>query len=386
MEFNVIFPNGETKEFRLKSKEFKGKFLINGVFNEAKIEDETSKKYFGLRYADKDDAGMSWITPELNMKRLSYLATGYNKAGSNIQLLIRFFPKNPDLVFPTSASRSLFRQLMKNMLINEEIGCDINTHAILDGLNLQCVYGDIDKKEDGAKYFDKYNDLEIYLPSLMSCGNSISQREYYLLVQKQHEKLKGLRETQAEIKYLNEIQNLPLYGYNFYNISDKTHESYFLGISEFGICFVYDSYIEKHLFPKNVEEYSWSDLVYCQLDRNIVKFGFFPQFGGFIEKKVKVKCKYSQKGAYRLEADLHDFKKMFSDGEAVDGQGVFQSRKEAQKHYTTMIPQKRHNSLSQKFSSMKRSLRVSFRRTKSNIETSKLSEQQFISSEEKPTD
>lgn len=364
MEFSVIFPNGDTNQFRLKSKELKGSFLIAQVFHEAKIEHETAK-YFGLRYLDKDDGGINWITPELNLKKLSYIETGTNKTGSNIQLLARFFPKDPDLVFSSQPrSRSLFCQLMNNMLTNEELGCDINTHATLNGLRLQSVYGNIDMKENKNDYFGKYHDLEIDIPTLVSCRNNLTQGQYYHLVQKYHKKFHGIRQAQAEIMFLNEIQNVPFYGYNLYSIVDKTHESNYLALSEFGLCFIYDSCIEKHTFPPKTEEFSWSDLIYCQIDNNIIRFGFFPQFGGLLEKKIKVKSKYSHKGALRLQEDLNCIREMFSD--VVDGQIVFDSRKSAQKFYTTLIPQKRHNSLSEKFHSLRSSLRRSVRRTKSD--------------------
>lgn len=378
MEFAVVLPSEELLKIRLNSKELKGKFLLARVFSQAQINDDACKEYFGLRYPDKDDAVMNWICPDDNMKSFSYLSTGFNGVPSNMQLAVRFFPKDPDLVFPTNEIRLIFRQHMKNLLMNEDLGCNLKTHAMLDSFLVQAELGDL-VYQNKDKYSKYIADLEVHVPSVISSGTTLTENKYHVLVKQYHEKLRGIRSAQADIMYLSLVQKIPLYGYNICSVSDKSSASFFLAFSQKGIAFIYDTFIKKYAPPHHMEVYSWSDLVYNELERNTLKLGFFPQGGEFIERKIKIKSQYSQKGAYRLQLEIKKFKEIFLD--IVDGENVFDSRKKARRFYTTRIPRK-DKSISKKFNSFRSSLRTSLRGTKqrhqSNKENYAYSEEQEI--------
>lgn len=371
MEFSIILPNGENIHIHLKSKELKGNFLVEKTFNALKILNDS--QIFGLRYSDKNDAGMNWLQPEENLRTLKYLRSISDTGEVCLHFAVRVSPRNPDLAITTAEGRRLFRQFMKGLLINGDLGCNVKTHAMLDAFIAQAELGNFNVNE--KEYSTEMNKFEIFAPTTLSCNETISEINYMKLVRMYHKQLQGTRPSQADILYLSLVQKVPLYGYIIYNICDKATESFFIALSENGVHFVYESYIEKFTLPKKMETFAWRDLVYLEIEKHKVKMGFFPQQGDFAERQFKLKSKYSNGGIFRFEMDLNKYKDLYLN--VVDGLEVFDSRKQAQRCYTTKIPQ-RNKSWNKKFSSFRHSLRNSLRRNKtrhhSNYEGTKFVE------------
>lgn len=334
MDFTIILPSGQTTKITLIQKELKGRFLLNKIFEQLKIIGE-AKLYFGLRYSEKGDETITWISPEDNLKSLSFLSS-LSKRHPSMQFAVRTFPKNPELVFSNTESRMLFRQHIKNMMLDNELGCDSKSHAQLDACIAQSELGDY--SEENKDYIKKLNKLNIYAPSILGAGTPLGESEYMKMVRSYHKKLSGVRPTQADVLFLTQVQKLPLYGYKIYNVSEKSADKLFIALSEEGINFIYDSYLEAFSKPKRKETFAWGDLIYSELIRNKVKMGFLVKGEEFVEKNIKVAGNYSVKAGSRFIDDLSQHKNIFLS--VVDGGSVFKSRKKAQRAYSAKIPRK----------------------------------------------
>ena len=357
MEFEVILPSGKTLNIKLTSKELKGSVLMHQVFGGVNITGD-STHYFGLRYPDKDDAGMNWLLPDDNLKTLSYLSS---RGSTTIQLAVRIFPENPDLVFPTAEARCLFRQYLKSMLLNNELGCDTKKHAMLDACIVQAEIGDYSEETKLESYEKQLGKLDIYAPTSLCAATPINETTYLKTVRVYHKRLVGTRSAQADIMYLSLVQKLPLYGYAIYKVFDKIHKDYFVAFSNNGINFIYESYLESFSIPRRKEVFAWGDIVFCELNRNKVKLGFFQQGTEFVSRSLKIKSKYSQRGACRFQADLNKYKEVFLN--VVDGGEMFDSRKKARKCHSAKIP-RRTNTWNSKLTTIRLSLRNSLKRNK----------------------
>jgi len=261
-----------------------------------------------------------------------------------LQFEVRIFPKDPDLIFPTSDSRKIFRQHMKNLLTTNQIGCDNKTSAMLDAFIVQAELGDyVDGDED---YFHKVNDIDIYAPTTLCSGTPLTETQYLKMMRVYHKKLKGMSSEQADILFLSLVQKIPMYGYSLYQISDDEHNQHFLALSTDGIHFIYEACLEKFIAPQKKTIIKWQELIYCEIVRKKIKIGYvLPRSTNdeIIEKFFKIKTKYAHKGASRFREDFNKHKEMFSSpGNKIDGGKVFNSRKEASACYSAQLPRRAH--------------------------------------------
>ena len=355
MNFQVVLPDGGCFNTSLNpKKELRGKDLLQNIYEHVKVTDET-RDYFGVCYIDKGDGGRNWILPEDNLKTMNFfIAAGKIR----LQFEVRLFPKDPDLIFPTTDARRIFRQHMKNLLTHNQIGCDNKTSAMLDAFIVQAELGDY-ITVDNEKYFQRVADINIYAPTSLSSGTPITEIEYLKMMRMYHKKLNGMSPDQADILYLSLVQKIPMYGYVLYHISNTEHNEHLLALSYDGIHFIYESCLEKFIAPKQKEIIKWQDLKYCEILRKKIKIGYtLPKNtnGMIIEKVFKMKTKYGHKGATRFKADLNKHKNMYYTTDQTDGSGILNSRKDANVCYSTQLP-RRANTLGERMSSIRGSIK-----------------------------
>ena len=132
--------------------------------------------------------GKNWLKPEDNLKSLNFFTTRGKCV--RLQFEVRLFPKDPDLIFPTADSRKIFRQHMKNLLTNNEIGCENQTMAMLDAFIVKAALGDY--LDGDHSYFDKVNHIEIYAPNSLCSGSPLTETQYLKMMRMYHRKLKGM--------------------------------------------------------------------------------------------------------------------------------------------------------------------------------------------------
>merc|ERR1712212_101374 len=190
-------PCGGCLSITLPLKQLMGNNLIDEIYQRIKVSEET-RKYFGVCYADKSDGGKNWLKPEDNLKTLNCFTTCNCM---RLQFEVRLFPKDPDLIFPTADSRKIFRQHMKNLLTNNELGCENQTSAMLDAFIVQAELGDY---VDGDQtYFEKVLGIEIYAPNSLCSGTPLTESQYLKIMRVYHRKLKGMSPEQADILFLS---------------------------------------------------------------------------------------------------------------------------------------------------------------------------------------
>jgi len=366
MDFEVVMPCGGSLSISLDAKQLQQAHnLLQQVYTLVSISPET-RKYFGVSYADKSDGGKNWLKPEDNLKTLNCFST---RKLMRLQFEVRLYPKDPDLTFPTSDARKIFRQHMKNLLTNNEIGCENQTSAMLDAFIVQAELGDY--IDSDKSYFDKVNNIKIYAPNSLCSGTPLTETQYLKIMRMYHRKLKGMSPEQADILFLSLVQKIPMYGYSWYQIADEEHDRHFLALSREGLHFIYESCMEKFIVPQNTTVIRWQELVYCEIVRKKIKIGHvLPRNtnGVIIEKFFKIKSKYSHKGAQRFKQDFNAHKGMFfGEGNSIDGGDVLGSRKEASQCYSAQLP-RRANTLGARMESIRSSIKHKGRRVGSGKE------------------
>ena len=346
MKFEVILLNGKAWRGELTSGEMKGKFLIGKIFHNVGLAGPSSV-YFGVCYSDHIDCRMTWVAPDDNMNVLK------SNGIKQFQMAVRFYPKHPDLVLTNELSRLLFRQHMKSMLLNCELGCETKVHALLDSYIAQAELGDVIDEPD-ASYLKRTSRVEVCAPTFLTAGTPILETDYMKLVRSYHRKHKGMTSAQADIRFLNTIQKVPMYGYTLHKVYKEKHNDLHIGLCEEGLHFLYEDITEKFLSPKEKECFLWNQLVFCELKGHKIKLGFL-QESVVSEHSIKVCSRQSLKGAERLEGDIIAHKQLYVD--QVDGHDFFNSRKKAERCYTASMSRHRGNSLGRGLSYIRNSLR-----------------------------
>lgn len=331
MKFHITFPNGESLYIELKSKDLKGIYLMNKVFEHLDIYEDTNK-YFALSYFDKYDGGKIWVHEKDNLRILNGVQLG---GVMQLQFGVYIFPIDPHLVFTTAVSRRLFRQYMKNMVLNGSMRWNAEHLAELDALIAQAEIGDYDNAKND--YWNQLNNFEIYLPSYIILETPISEQQYLKKVLRHHTVLKGMSPVKADIMFLNEVQRIPNYGYVFHRISDSIREQYFLALSPIGIHFIYVTTLEKAIQTDKKETFIWKDLVgYRQVDQKQFKLKLMMTSSTKITRKFKLKGIHSQKESTRFKCDITKYKEVYCEDifprNTLSGKG--NSREEIQRPHT----------------------------------------------------
>lgn len=353
MELEIILPCGSSIHANLNSKELRGSNLLNYVFQKIQIAEET-REYFGVCYTDKGDGGKNWILPGDNLKSHKIIDIS-GRGLYRVKFEVRLFPKDPDLIFPTVDSRRIFRQHMKNLLVNNQLGCDNKTSAMLDAFIVQAKLGDFLESE---VYFQKVNEIDVYSPTSLCSGSPLTEIQYLKLMRMYHKKLNGMSPEHADILYLSLVQKIPMYGYALYHISDKIHREHFIALSCDGLHFIYEACLEKFIAPQDKEIVKWEDLIFCEIVRKKIKIGYqLPHNtnGMIVEKIFKIKTKYAHKGASRFKADFNKHKDLFIYNQ-THGSVLYNSRKEAYLCHSGQLPRRTY-SLGNRLSSIRTSIK-----------------------------
>lgn len=306
MKFHITFPNGESLYIELKSKELKGICLVDKVFEHLDLYEDTNK-YFALSYVDKYDGGRNWVNDGDNLRTLNGVQLG---GVMQLQFGVYIFPTDPHLVFTTAVSRRLFRQYMKNIILNDLMRWEIENLAELDALIAQAELGDHDSVKND--YPRQLNNLEIYLPTYVISETPVTEHQYLKKVLRYHTLLKGMSSVKADIMFLNKVQMIPNYGYVFHRISDSIREQYFIALSPHGLHFIYVTSIEKAISCDKKESFTWNDFVeYRQIDQKQFKLKLLMTANTKITRKFKIKSNHSHKDSCRFKSDIERYKEVY---------------------------------------------------------------------------
>jgi len=314
MEYVIILPNGEVREVRLESQkeaDLAGSNLLAAIFSSMGLA-KSEQQYFGLSYCNKEDGRMDWLEKDDNLKNLP------KSRSARFHLAVRYYPQHPDVVLKDGSTRSLFCLQIKEKLLRGELGCDVETHACLDGLLVQAIMGDFNPSFHKPGYLRSIKGVELVTPSRLNSDADPAERIYLRRVGYYHKSNIGVSSSEAELLYLKKAKNLCSYGYIIHTVSDRNKSEICVGLEEGGIA-IFDDPAFAQCEPLMVKtQFSWDHLKYCISAKCKVKLGVELQKGKVTEFVWKVKSKNCFRGAKRLCMDITAFREMFASRDEND--------------------------------------------------------------------
>ena len=314
MEYIIILSNGQEMRIELERQngsELKGSDLFAAFFNSMGLPKE-DQQYFGLSYCDKEDGRMDWLEKDDSLKNLPK-----NKV-SRFHLTVRYYPQHPDVVLKDSKTRRLFSFQIKENLLRGEWGCDVETHAFLDGLLVQAHLGDFNPKTCKPGYLRTLKGIDLVAPSLLNSDADPMEAIYLRRVGYYHRSNIGLSSSEAEIAYLKKAKTISLYAYIIHTVTDKNRKEICIGLREKSIA-IFDNPSFAHCEPLLVKtEFSWDSLKYCTSVKCKVKLGVELQRGKVTEFSWKIKNKHCFRGAQRLCIDIKAFRDIYASRDESD--------------------------------------------------------------------
>ena len=314
MEYNVILPNGQDIRVELQRKngiESKGVSLLAALFSSMGLA-KNEQQYFGVSYCDKEDGHMDWLEKDDILKSLPK-----NKS-ARFHVSVRYYPQHPDVVLKDDGTRNLFCLQIKEKLLRGELGCDVETHAYLDGLLAQVYLGDFNPSVHKPGYLRSVKEFDLVAPSRLNSDADPTEIVYLRRVGYYHRSNIGISSSEAQILYLKKAKTLSSYGYVVHTVSDKSRNDVCIGLKEKGIA-IFNNPAFAHCEPLMVKtEFCWDILKYCMSERCKVKLGIELQKGKVTEHVWKVKNKNCFRGAQRLCTDITAFREMFASRDESD--------------------------------------------------------------------
>ena len=355
MEYTTILPNGEEILVELKKQhghQNTGADLLDAFFNKMGLSKD-DERYFGLLYCDKEDGRMDWLEKDDTLKSLP------KNKGSVFHLSVRYYPQHPELVIKEEKTRHLFCFQIKEKLLRGEWGCDVETHACLDGLLVQATAGDYNPMVHQDGYLQSLKGVEIFSPSRLNSDQDPSERSYLYKVHNHHKRNLGIRPADAEIEYLKIARTLTLYGFIIHNAIDCNNNELCVGLREQGIA-IFNNPSFAHCEPILIRtEFSWDHLKFCTSAKRKVTLGVTIQSGNISEIVWKVNTTNRFRGARRLCDDIKAFRDMYGSRDESD---FVTSKKEIKRARSFSSPSNKSSARFQRFHSVTISIRNSLRR------------------------
>ena len=355
MDCRTILPSGEEILIELKKRhghQNTGADLFEAFFNKMGL-CKDDQQYFGLLYCDKEDGRMDWLEKDDILKSLPK-----NKE-SIFHLSVRYYPQHPELVIKEDKTRHLFCFQIKEKLLRGEWGCDVETHACLDGLLVQATAGDYNPKVHEDGYLQTLKGVEIFSPSRLNSDQDPTEKSYLHKVRNHHKKNLGIRRSDAEIEYLKKARTLALYGFIIHNAVDCNNNELCVGLREQGIV-IFNNPSFAHCEPLLIRtEFSWDHLKFCTTSKRKVTLGVTIQSGNICEIVWKVNTTNGFRGAKRLCNDIKAFRDIYGSRDESD---FVTSKKEIKRAKSFSSPSFKSRAKFQRFHSVTTSIRNSLRR------------------------
>ena len=289
----------------------------------------SDKKYFGLRFTDREDGELNW----LNLGK--EIPSASKSEFINYQFQFQVFPSEPSKVSPVVTD--LLRHQIKDFINRGKLKCPPNKQAILDGYFAQATLGDYNHKVHTKGYFEDLLGSFFVCPSGINCAMEVRKTDYEAMVTKLHKSHRGMTSHDASFAYVKESQHLPLYGMFLHKRAhDMNGKNVTLGVCERGI-YVFET--DKFDEPGNIKNhFVWQDIVTTLCDTKKGKFHIvLEQMGQSQTHTFKFSNgHFSHKAANRMLVDALNHQEMtFSD---VDRQGrLYQRSKSEQVESSTLL-------------------------------------------------
>ncbi|EFX76345.1 hypothetical protein DAPPUDRAFT_128926 [Daphnia pulex] len=182
--------------------------------------------YFGLQYEDCKGF-LAWLKMDRKVQDQDVPKT----TPVPFVFLAKFYPENVAEELVQEITQHLFFLQVKQSILNMDIYCPPEISVLLASYALQAKYGDYD--EAAMK------------PGLLGTEDLLPKRvldQYQMTAEMWEERIKiwyadhkGLSRDEAEMEYLRIVQDLEMYGVNYFPIKNKRDSELWLGVTALGL-------------------------------------------------------------------------------------------------------------------------------------------------------
>lgn len=208
--------------------------------------------YFGLQYEDAKGF-ISWLKLDKKVQDQGIS----QQPTTPFMFLAKFYPEDVAEELVQEVTQHLFFLQVKQAILSMDIYCPPEASVLLASYAVQAKYGDYDETS--------------YRPDMLVSEDLLPQRvidQYQMTPEMWEDRIKiwyadhrGMSRDEAEMEYLKIVQDLDMYGVNYFPISNKKETNLWLGVTALGLN-IYEK--ENKLAPKTT--FTWSEIRHISFD------------------------------------------------------------------------------------------------------------------------
>lgn len=205
--------------------------------------------FFGLQYKDSKGFG-TWL--KLNKKVTSQDVK--KETPLDFQFRAKFFPEDVAEELIQEVTLRMFFLQVKRSILSDDIYCPPETSVLLSSYALQAKYGDYDSEKHTPGFF-MTETQEKLLPQRVFDQHKLSSAQWEERIVTWYKEHKRMLREDAMMEYLKIVQDLEMYGVNYFEIKNKRGTDLWLGVDALGLN-VYEK--DDRLTPKI--GFPWSEI------------------------------------------------------------------------------------------------------------------------------
>ncbi|XP_041104158.1 tyrosine-protein phosphatase non-receptor type 3-like isoform X2 [Polyodon spathula] len=215
---NVHFLDGTVQSFRV-NKQDAGQVLLDMVYNHLGL---MEREYFGLQHNEDSvdspvGSKLRWLEPTKPIRK--------QLKGSfpcSLRFLVRFFIPDPNMLQQEQTKHFYFLQL-KNDILEGRLNCPPSSAVVLASYTVQSELGDYSSSEHPPGYLSEIH----FIPD--------QDEDFLTKVESLHNQHRGLKQSEAELCYLNIARTMEFYGVELHSARDPNNAELLIGIASGGL-------------------------------------------------------------------------------------------------------------------------------------------------------
>ncbi|XP_069051113.1 tyrosine-protein phosphatase non-receptor type 3 isoform X1 [Lepisosteus oculatus] len=211
---NVHFLDGTVQSFKI-SKQDAGQILLDMAYNHLGL---IEKEYFSLQHNEDSIDSPRWLEPNKPVRK--------QLKGSfpcSLNFRVRFFSPDPNTLQQEQTRHLYFLQL-KNDIQEGRLSCPLSSAVVLASYAVQSELGDHSDSEHQPGYLSEFR----FIPE--------QDEDFLTKVESLHEQHRGLKQSEAELCYLNVARTLEFYGVELHSARDPSNAEMLIGIASGGLA------------------------------------------------------------------------------------------------------------------------------------------------------
>ncbi|KAK2714704.1 hypothetical protein QYM36_009060 [Artemia franciscana] len=215
--------------------------------------------YFGLQFQDSKDNTV-WLKLEKKV-----IEQDVKKMfPCHFSFFVKYFPEDIAEEVVQEATQHLFFLQAKQMILNRNIYCPPEAAVLLASYAVQAKYGDFDPNiyKPGTLI------LEEFLPARVMEQYQMTSEMWEERIRTWYADHIGMSRDEAEMEYLKIVQDLDMFGVNYFPIRNKKDTELWLGVTSLGLN-IYEK--DNQLQPKI--NFPWSEVrnVSCEDKKFVIR-------------------------------------------------------------------------------------------------------------------